>query len=93
SARFSGRVIAATNRSLDELRRRGEFRDDFYYRLCSDVIELPSLGQRLREDDRELDVLLVSILHRILGSDQPEMRAKVRAAIDRDLGPDYPWPG
>ena len=39
---FRGRIIAATNRSLDELRRAGNFRDDFYYRLCSDVIEVPS---------------------------------------------------
>src|SRR5467141_1140269 len=36
--RFSGRVIAATNRRLDALRRDGRFRDDFFYRLCSDVI-------------------------------------------------------
>ena len=33
--RFAGRVIAATNRPLDELRATGQFRDDFYYRLCS----------------------------------------------------------
>jgi transcriptional regulator of acetoin/glycerol metabolism len=28
--RFAGRVIAATNRPLDELRRDGRFRDDFF---------------------------------------------------------------
>jgi DNA-binding NtrC family response regulator len=93
TARFSGRVIAATNRPLDELRARGAFRDDFYYRLCSDVIEVPSLRQRLREDGRELDVLLGFILRRILGDDPPEMRAMVREAIDTGLAPDYPWPG
>src|SRR5256885_693597 len=42
--RFSGRVIAATNRRLDELRRDGRFRDDFFFRLCSDVIEVPTLA-------------------------------------------------
>jgi DNA-binding NtrC family response regulator len=93
TARFSGRVIAATNRPLDELRARGAFRDDFYYRLCSDVIEVPSLQQRLREDERELDALLAFILRRILGEDSSEMRAMVRAAIEEGLGPDYPWPG
>jgi transcriptional regulator with GAF, ATPase, and Fis domain len=93
TTRFSGRVIAATNRPLDELRARGAFRDDFYYRLCSDVIEMPSLRQRLREDGRELDVLLGFILRRILGDDSAEMRALVRGAIDEGLGPEYPWPG
>jgi|HubBroStandDraft_6_1064221.scaffolds.fasta_scaffold157473_2 DNA-binding NtrC family response regulator len=91
--RFSGRVIAATNRPLDELRAAGSFRDDFYYRLCSDVIAVPSLQQRLREDDRELDVLLAFILRRIVGDDSPEMRAMVREAIDAGLPPGYPWPG
>src|SRR5204862_3927116 len=47
--RFSGRVIAATNRALTELRRAGRFRDDLYYRLCSDVIRVPTLRERLHE--------------------------------------------
>jgi DNA-binding NtrC family response regulator len=93
TARFSGRVIAATNRSLDDLRARGDFRDDFYYRLCSDVIEVPSLAARLREDPTELDALLAFILRRVLGEDSPDLRVMVRGAIDRDLGPEYPWPG
>ena len=48
--RFRGRVIAATNKPLDALRGPGGFRDDFYYRLCSDTITVPPLRQRLRED-------------------------------------------
>jgi hypothetical protein len=91
--RFSGRVIAATNRPLDELRARGTFREDFYYRLSSDVIEVPSLAARLREDRTELDVLLASILRRILGEDSDEIRGLVRRAIDRDVARDYAWPG
>ncbi|HEY2517421.1 MAG TPA: sigma 54-interacting transcriptional regulator [Polyangiaceae bacterium] len=91
--RFSGRVIAATNRSLDDLRARGLFRDDFYYRLCSDVIRVPSLADRVREEPAELDVLVAFILRRILGEDSEEMRALVRSVIERDLPPDYDWPG
>ncbi len=93
TARFAGRVIAATNRPLDDLRAAGAFRDDFYYRLCSDVIEVPSLQRRLEEDERELDVLLAFILRRIVGDDSEEMRAMVREAIRVGLGPGYPWPG
>ena len=53
SKRFEGRVIAATNRSLAELRSAGAFRHDFYYRLCSDVIEVPPLRLRLAERPEE----------------------------------------
>jgi transcriptional regulator with GAF, ATPase, and Fis domain len=93
TVRFAGRVIAATNRSLDDLRARGELRDDFYYRLCSDVIEVPSLVVRLREAPNELDVLLASIVRRILGEDSAATCALVREAIERDLGASYAWPG
>ncbi|GAI37824.1 unnamed protein product, partial [marine sediment metagenome] len=51
---FHGRVIAATNRSIEQLRRQGRFRDDFYYRLCSDCIVVPALQQRIRENPDEL---------------------------------------
>jgi DNA-binding NtrC family response regulator len=91
--RFSGRVVAATNRSLQELRRDGRFRDDFFYRLCSDVVALPPLRQRLRETPAELDLLLENILIRIAGEAPQRERQLVRKVLDRDLGPDYPWHG
>jgi transcriptional regulator with AAA-type ATPase domain len=91
--RFRGRVIAATNRPLDELRRQGRFRDDFFYRLCSDVITVPSLRQRLDEDAGELTALLEVVVRRLVGKEAPDLAAEIRAALDRQLGAHYPWPG
>ena len=45
--RFQGKVIAATNRDLATEIDAGRFREDFYYRLCSDVIVTPSLAEQL----------------------------------------------
>lgn len=91
--RFQGRVIAATNRPLDDLRRAGQFRDDFYYRLCSDIIVVPPLRQRIQEEPRELEVLIASILKRMIGEAAVPHARLVGEALSRDLGPQYPWPG
>jgi transcriptional regulator with AAA-type ATPase domain len=91
--RFNGRVIAATNRPLDELRHKGQFRDDFYYRLCSDIIVVPPLRLRLQEEPRELESLISSILRRMIGEAAAPYARLVRDTITRDLGSAYPWPG
>ena len=91
--RFRGRVIAATNRSIKKLRRSGAFRDDFYYRLCSDTIIVPSLRQRILEDPNELDNLLCFTVERIVGRPSPELSEMVKTAIVKNLGLDYSWPG
>lgn len=91
--RFSGRVIAATNRPLDTLRREGTFRDDFFYRLCSDVITVPPLRQRIRENPQELDLLLQRVVERIVGERQPALAGEIRTILDKSLGPEYEWPG
>ncbi len=91
--RFQGRVIAATNRPLDDLRRAGQFRDDFYYRLCSDIIVVPPLRQRIQEEPRELEALLSSILKRMIGEAAAPHARLVRETLNRDLGLHYNWPG
>jgi len=91
--RFAGRVIAATHRPLDALRAQGRFRDDFYYRLCADIIEVPTLRTRLAEDAGDLDALIAVLTARTLGQPSAEVAADVRAAIQRDLGPQHPWSG
>jgi len=91
--RFQGRVIAATNRDIQELRSEGTFRNDFFYRLCSDTIIVPPLRQRLREDPSELDALLAHSVERMVGKPSPELVEVVKNVIMKSLGKDYIWPG
>lgn len=88
--RFKGRVIAATNKPLDMLRREGRFRDDFYYRLCSDIITVPPLRQRVRETPREMETLVAHLLERLCGED---MRVPVLHVLKEKVGKNYAWPG
>jgi transcriptional regulator with GAF, ATPase, and Fis domain len=91
--RFSGRVIAATNRPLGQLRRDGRFRADFFYRLCSDVIELPTLRQRIAEAAGELELLVRLLVGRIAGTEDSDLVAEVLEALESGLPRGYSWPG
>ncbi|MBU1239519.1 sigma 54-interacting transcriptional regulator, partial [Myxococcota bacterium] len=93
ASRFKGRVIAATNRNILQDVTGGVFRSDFYYRLCSDIITVPSLKQRIEDDPQELTDLLSHVVERMVGRPTPELEQLVRENIERHLGPDYPWPG
>ncbi len=85
--RFSGRVIAATNQPLERLRREGSFRDDFFYRLCSDVIRVPTLRERIAESSAELPQLVRLLVERITGS--AELGDQVLERLPRG----HAWPG
>ncbi len=91
--KFQGRVIAATNRSIDNSRKDGTFRDDFYYRLCSDVIEVPPLRQRLQEHPDELREILNIIIKRILGYPDEDLEQRTTTYIREHQPKSYQWPG
>jgi DNA-binding NtrC family response regulator len=93
SVRFRGRVIAATNRSLEDLRRRRLFRDDFFYRLCSDEIRVPPLRQRFREEPGELHELLTHVVTAMVGEPAPELVSQVEETLRRNVNETYSWPG
>ncbi|MCT8987640.1 sigma 54-interacting transcriptional regulator [Shewanella phaeophyticola] len=53
SFEINTRIVAATNRNLEEMVKRGEFREDLWYRLNVYLINIPPLKERV-EDIPEL---------------------------------------
>lgn len=43
------RIVAASNRNLDELKETGEFRKDLYFRICAHQVDVPPLRERLED--------------------------------------------
>ena len=80
------RIVAATNRDLDEMAQRGEFRQDLLYRLNAFVVAVPPLRER-RED-------IPPLVRHFLA--QPGFSKRIvkrisEPAMQRLL--DYDWPG
>ena len=92
-ARFSGRVIAATNRPVTELRHKGRLREDFYYRLSANVITIPTLHQRIAQDPQELNRLVATLLQRMISSTDQSLIDQVLKSLSQNLPADYQWPG
>jgi prepilin-type N-terminal cleavage/methylation domain-containing protein len=85
--RFEARLLASTNKRLDQEVRAGRFREDLFYRLNVITIELPSLRERT-EDIPELAEFFLSQLAEDLG--RPGLRFSPEAlAVLRS----YPFPG
>ena len=82
------RVVAATNRDLEEELRRGAFRSDLYYRLNVIALHIPPLRERM--DD--VPILAHHFLHR-LSADAPEGEDLVLSDQARDVLMEYDWPG
>lgn len=95
SRRFEGKIIAATNRDLTEAIRAGRFREDFYYRLCSDRLATPSLREQLDAAPEDLTAMLAQVAQRFFPSRHEAESFADEAArwIERHLGASYAWPG
>ena len=81
------RVIAATNRDLEEEIRRGGFRSDLYYRLNVISLHLPPL----RERPEDIPPLVEAFLQRLAEQRGQARRRLSAAALERILA--YDWPG
>jgi len=82
------RVVAATHRPLEELVKKGQFREDLYFRLNVFPIELPPLRKR-RDDVPELARFFLLRYAREAGKGHIENLSA--DAVARLVA--YPWPG
>ena len=84
---LKARIIASTNKDLEELVRAGKFREELYYRLKGFTIALPPLRKR-KEDMEELVKHLVQKLNRKLNKNILKIGDGVIDALKR-----HSWPG
>lgn len=82
----NARVIAATNRNLSELAKKGLFRQDLYYRINVMKIELPPLRNR-REDIALLTEHFISIFSAATGKNILGVSSDVLSVL---MAHDYP---
>ncbi len=78
------RVIATTNRHLEQAVQEGKFRADLYYRLNVIPITLPPL----RERKGDIKLLVDFFMKQYLGQDAPKVSEEALAALIN-----YSWPG
>lgn len=81
------RIVAATNKNLDELVRKGQFREDLYYRINVISLYLPPLR------DRGEDIALLG-KHFLAKRVEEEKRPHIEFSKEAlELLVRYPWPG
>jgi two-component system, NtrC family, response regulator AtoC len=81
------RVIAATNRDLEQMMRQGTFREDLYYRLQVIEVHVPPLRERREEIPQLIEFFLLkfaSVYHR------PAVRPSL---VLQEALLSYEWPG
>ncbi|KPB04158.1 sigma-54-dependent Fis family transcriptional regulator [Bacillus sp. CHD6a] len=81
------RIIAATNRNLEEMVKEGTFREDLYYRLNVISLFIPPLRERMR-DIHILSEKMMCDLNRIIGTSITGIEARAK-----DILLSYHWPG
>lgn len=81
------RVIAATNKPIEDMVREGSFREDLYYRLNVIPINMPALRERTEDIPTLIEHILTRICHRM----QIPRRSICPKALEEALR--HPWPG
>ena len=90
---FHGKLITATNRDLATSMTKGQFREDLYYRLCSDQVATPSLAEQLADSPGVMRELVLYMARRVAGAEAKDLACEVMDWIEGNLGRQYEWPG
>lgn len=91
---FRGKVISATNSNLEDACREGRFRQDLFFRLCSDTVQTAPLRTLVDGREEELRQFVLVIVKRMMeGREAEEFAATSIKWIVENLGIDYQWPG
>ena len=80
------RIIAATNRNLEEMVKQGQFREDLYFRLDVFPIRLPTLAERIED----LPLLVKELISRLEQTSSSSVRFTPEAIVALSQ---YDWPG
>ena len=81
------RVVAATNRDLQEMARQGKFREDLYFRLSAVELRVPSLAER-PEDLPLLERHFLKLFAAQYNKPVSGLTRRAQTVLAR-----YPWPG
>jgi DNA-binding NtrC family response regulator len=81
------RVIAATNKNIEEYVREGKFREDLYFRLNVFPITLPPLRERCTDIEELCEYFINKLNHKFLKNIE-HISAESLSALE-----DYSWPG
>jgi transcriptional regulator with PAS, ATPase and Fis domain len=81
------RIVAATNKNLEDLVRKGQFREDLYYRINVISLYLPPL----RDRGEDIPLLAKHFLSKRIEEDNRSNQEFSKEAVE--LLTRYPWPG
>ena len=83
----NARIIAATNKDLNQYIKEKKFREDLYYRLSVAVVKIPPLRER-KEDIVPLSQHFLQLYSKKMGKPIPKLHPEVH-----DIFKNYSWPG
>lgn len=86
------RIVAATNRDLQEAIRNGDFREDLYYRLAAVTVTLPPLRDR-KTDIPKLAERILGQLNGQFALEEPDYEHKSFSATAIAFVKNHHWPG